>query len=42
MASLMMMEPDPEKRHCRVKNANIEVPKLSADGIPHGWFLEQG
>jgi hypothetical protein len=42
MASLMMMEPDPEKQHCRVKNANIEVPKLSADWIPHGWFLERG
>jgi hypothetical protein len=42
MASLMTREPDPEKQHCRVKNANIEVPKLSADWVPHDWFLEQG
>jgi hypothetical protein len=42
MASSMTTEHDPEKQHCRGENANIEVPKLSADWVPREWFLERG
>jgi hypothetical protein len=42
MAGLMMMEPDPEKRRCRVKNAKHRGTKIKRRWIPHGWFLEQG
>jgi hypothetical protein len=42
MAGLMMMEPDPEKRRCRVKNAKHRGTKIKRRWIPRGWFLEQG
>jgi hypothetical protein len=42
MAGLMMMGPDPEKQHCRVKNAKRGGSRVKYRWIPHGWFLEQG
>jgi hypothetical protein len=42
MAGLMMMEPDPEKQHCRVKSAKRGGSRVKCRQIPHGWFLEQG
>jgi hypothetical protein len=42
MAGLMMMEPDPEKQYCRVKNAKHGGSRIKCRWIPHGWFLEQG
>jgi hypothetical protein len=41
MAGLMMMEPDPEKQHCRIKNAKHQGTKIKCRWIPHGWVLEQ-
>jgi hypothetical protein len=37
-----MMEPDPEKQYCRVKNAKRGSSRVKCGWIPHGWFLEQG
>jgi hypothetical protein len=42
MAGLMMMEPDPEKQYCRIKNAKHRGTEIKCRWIPHGWFLEQG
>jgi hypothetical protein len=37
-----MMEPDPEKQYCRVKNAKRGSSRVKCRWIPRGWFLEQG
>jgi hypothetical protein len=37
-----MVEPDPEKQYCRVKNAKRGSSIVKRRRIPHGWFLEQG
>jgi hypothetical protein len=37
-----MLELDPEKQCCRVKNAKRGSSRVKRRRIPHGWLLEQG